>query len=292
MLGSMVTRVLSERPELDVTTTARAAGGRPASGSSVRRFEVCKDEIAPLLDGGDYDWVINAVGVTAGHIDHRASTSIENAVTVNALFPHRLVAECTLRGQRVIQIATDGVFSGVGGPYDEAARHDATDVYGKTKSLGEVPAGNVIHLRCSVLGPELSVPSSLLEWILSCPTGARLEGYDQHRWNGVTTLHFAKLCAAVIGGVKIPSLQHVVPADAVSKAELLELVLSAFGRQDVEVSRVPGPGAPINRTLTTCNPEANSLLWRAAGYDRPPTIADMLRELAAHGELAEERPLP
>ena len=279
MLGSMVTRVLSQSPELRVIATVRA---QTPTGGSLRHFDVRSDDIGPLLDAEHYDWIVNAIGVIKSRIDVRTSSSVENAIAVNALFPHRLAAECARRGQRMIQIATDGVFSGAGGPYDEAACHDALDVYGKTKSLGEVPLENVVQLRCSIIGPELGVPASLLARILSSPRGAQLDGYAQHRWNGVTTLHFAKLCAAIIGGTKVCSLQHVIPADTVSKAELLELSLSAFGREDVGVQRVSGPTAPVDRTLTTRNPGANLRLWRAANYERPPAIAEMLRELAEY----------
>jgi dTDP-4-dehydrorhamnose reductase len=269
MLGSMVARVLRERSELDVVAMARAD------------FDVVQEPIGPLLDRGRFEWIVNAVGVIKRHIDEHAADSIEHAVAVNALFPHSLAAESAKRGQRVIQIATDGVFSGLRAPYDESAPHDATDVYGKTKSLGEVPAPHVVHLRCSIIGPERSPPSSLLGWALSSPPRAQLPGYERQRWNGVTTLHFAEICAAVIAGAQAPWIQHIVPADSVSKAELLELALLAFGRDDVVVSRQPGPEA-IDRTLTTRDKRANERLWRAAGYERPPTIAAMLRELAAH----------
>ena len=40
------------------------------------------------------------------------------------------------------------------GVYVETDLHDALDVYGKTKSLGECQEPNVYHLRCSIIGPE------------------------------------------------------------------------------------------------------------------------------------------
>ena len=57
-------------------------------------------------------------------------------------------------GARVLQIATDCVYSGAQGAYVETDLHDALDVYGKTKSLGECQEPNVYHLRCSIIGPE------------------------------------------------------------------------------------------------------------------------------------------
>jgi dTDP-4-dehydrorhamnose reductase len=282
MLGSMVARVLAQRPELEVSTTARDDPCPPAGRFAPRQFDARSDSLGPLLDADDYEWIVNGIGMLKTRIAEDDRTSIEEAIAVNALFPHRLAAEAAERGQRVIQIATDGVYAGAAGPYDESAAHDPRDVYGKTKSLGETPSENVWHLRCSIVGPELDAPTSLLGWILAAPPGAELTGYDGHRWNGITTLHFAKLCSAIIAGADIPAgVQHVVPGDSVSKAELLELVLRAFGRTDVTVRHTPGPGAPVDRRLATRDPAANERLWQAAGYAQPPTIEAMLSELAA-----------
>ena len=280
MLGSMLARVLGGHPELEVSTTAR--GDIPTAPGAVRRrrFDARHDPLGSLLDFDAYEWIVNAIGVLKARIDDGDAASIEEAIAINALFPHRLAAEAARRNQRVIQIATDGVYAGANGPHDETAEHDPHDVYGKTKSLGEVPAENVWHLRCSIVGPELGPPSSLLGWILAAEPGAELTGYAGHRWNGITTLHFAKLCAALVGGVEVPCAQHIVPADTVSKAELLELALAAFGRSNVSVRSIPGPGAPVDRTLATRHPQANESLWRACGYDHPPTIEAMVRELA------------
>jgi dTDP-4-dehydrorhamnose reductase len=278
MLGSMVARVLADNPQLEVTATAR---GESFDDAGHHRFDAREDELGSLLDGDGYDWVVNAIGVIKPRIDERRADSIENAIAVNALFPYRLAVEAAARGQRVIQIATDCVYSGTRGGYDESAPHDPVDVYGKSKSLGEVPADNVTHLRCSIIGPERGTALSLLEWILSAQEGAELRGFSDHLWNGVTTLQFAKLCEAMIAGTDVRPLQHVVPGDSVNKAELLRTVLSAFGRADVTV--IPGPAPqPIDRTLSTLYPRENEALWHAAGYEAPPTITEMLHELAAH----------
>jgi dTDP-4-dehydrorhamnose reductase len=283
MLGSMVAQVLGRSSGLQVTAVARNA----ADGTV--RFDLREDALGPLLDREAYDWIVNAIGIIKPRIDERSAASVEDAIEVNALFPHRLAAEAAKRGQRVVQIATDCVFSGVTGAYDESAPHDPTDVYGKTKSLGEVRADNVVHLRCSIIGPELPPPTSLLGWILSAEPSAELRGFTDHRWNGVTTLQFARLCEAVIGGVAVSSAQHVIPGDAVNKAELLELVLGAFERDDVTVRHDVGPTS-VDRTLSTHDPEANRRLWKAAGYDEPPTIAEMLTELAWHVHAAAGQP--
>lgn len=275
MLGSMVARVLGESPNLSVTVAARAAGKR-----GVLDFDAQRDSVEDLLSGG-YAWIVNAIGIIKPLIDESDRASVARAIDVNAAFPYRLAAAAR-PGQRVIQIATDCVFSGGTGAYDEEAPHDPLDVYGKTKSLGEVAARQFMHLRCSIIGPELEAPRSLLGWLLSRPPQAQLPGFTNHRWNGVTTWHFARLCEAVISKdlEDLPSPLHVLPGDTVTKAELLELALHAFGRSDAAV--VPGPAeTAIDRTLSTRYPEANHRLWAAAGYQEPPTVATMLEELAS-----------
>ena len=287
MLGTMVSEVLGEEPGLEVTTAARGLSGRATGGSPDVSFDALDDPLADLLDSHSFDWIVNAIGVTKPRIDVNDPASIENAIAINGLFPHRLAAASATRGQRVIQIETDGVFSGIRGPYYESSPHDPVDIYGKTKSLGEATAGNVVHLRCSIVGVEAMPSISLLGWALSAPRGARLPGYTNHRWNGVTTLHFAKLCAAVIAGAEVPSAQHVVPADSVTKAQLLVLALASFGRNDITITTEAAP-KPIDRTLATVHRETNDRLWKLAGYDRPPTIREMVSELAAR--VGDHRP--
>jgi dTDP-4-dehydrorhamnose reductase len=280
MLGSMVTAMLGQNPGLEVAASSRDKTAAP--GPPFRVFDADLDSVAGLLDTEAYGWIINAIGVTKPHIDEHDAASIERAVRINAQFPFRLAQEAERRGQRVIQIATDAVFSGTSGSYDEAAPHDALDVYGKTKSLGEAPAANVTHLRCSIIGPEMrDPPSYLLGWALSQPPGTRIQGHTNHRWNGITTLHFARLCEAIITNeLELPSPLHIVPNDVVTKADLIEMALAAHGRNDIEVSRGPAK-VSVDRSLASRHPEANKTLWSAAGYAHAPAVGEMVKELAS-----------
>jgi dTDP-4-dehydrorhamnose reductase len=282
MLGSTVAEVLLEEPQLPVAVTGRGPESSGPRAARYHTFDARVDSVDDLLAQDRYSWIINAIGVLKPCIEIGDAASIEAALDVNALFPYRLAAAAGARGQRVIQIETDGVFRGTDAPYDESSPHDAQDVYGRTKSLGEVPADNVVHLRCSILGRERrSQPRSLLERALTTPPGGAIAGFTGQRWNGVTTLHFARVCAAIVLGADTPSLQHVVPADSVTKAELLQIALHAFGRDDVQVRPERGP-APADRRLDTLDPARNAHLWRQAGYPTPPTIAQMIDELATY----------
>jgi dTDP-4-dehydrorhamnose reductase len=278
MLGSMVARVLAEEPSLEVIATSRHGEGQTVA------FEVGGNAIGELLDRAACDWIVNALGVLERRMDEGDPASVASAIEVNAAFPHRLAAAAEGR-QRIINIATDGVFAGGdSGPHDEQARRDADGVYALSKRLGEVRSPHAVNLRCSIVGPEHPPSTSLLGWALSQSAGSSITGYTNHQWNGVTTLAFAKVCAALIDGpeVELPPTLHLVPGDSVNKAELLRLALDSFGKSDVRVVEEPAPFA-VDRTLSTVHPQLNGLLWAAAGYPCPPTIKEMMTELAAFG---------
>ncbi|MEX2054606.1 MAG: sugar nucleotide-binding protein, partial [Candidatus Andersenbacteria bacterium] len=179
------------------------------------------DEIAAAIK--DADWVVNAIGIIKPYIHDDNPTEVETATRVNALFPHLLSKAADKVNAKVLQIATDCVYSGQKGEYEESDVHDAMDVYGKTKSLGEAHMDNMFHLRCSIIGPELKGHLSLLDWFLGNPQKAELNGFTNHQWNGVTTLHFAKVAAGIIkGNIKLTHLQHIIPGNMITKANLLK----------------------------------------------------------------------
>lgn len=286
MLGAMVLDTLASDPELELVATTRS-GRLPEpfrerlSGVDCRRLDaeqVASDELAAVLAGTD--WIVNAIGIIKPYIHDDNAPEVERATRVNALFPHLLARAAERIGARVLQIATDCVYSGTRGRYVESDPHDPTDVYGKTKSLGEVHSPAMTHLRCSIVGPELAGHRSLLDWLIRQPADAAVNGFLNHLWNGVTTLQFARLCRGIVrGNLDLPRLRHVVPADVVTKATLLEIVARAHHRADLSISPVDASVA-VDRTLDTEDRPGNELLWRAAGYEEVPTVRAMVEELA------------
>lgn len=285
MLGAMLVRVLAaELPQWRVRATARAGvEPEPITGVEWSTFDAESDDEAQWAAVlRDTRWLINAVGVIKPYIHDDNAAETARAVRVNALFPHRLAERTAGGGTGVIQIATDCVYSGARGGYGETDGHDALDVYGKSKSLGEVPAPHFLHLRCSIIGPERSRHLSLLDWFRGQPAGIGLNGFANHLWNGVTTLHFARVCAGLLQTAEpVMGRRHLLPADRVSKDELLRIFAREFSRPDLRVTTANAAVA-VDRTLTTLHPADNAALWRAAGYAQPPTVADMVGELARH----------
>lgn len=283
MLGSMVGRALRVETSLDLHFTVRSRDVLTSSGGGqnvhiLDAYSCGVSDLAAILEGAT--WAINCIGMIKPHIHDNNQKETESALRINALFPHLLAVAGERVGCRIIQIATDCVYSGLKGRYIETDPHDAFDVYGKTKSLGEVSSPWMHHLRCSIIGPERQGRISLLEWFLGQDRGAHVQGFTNHLWNGVTTLHFARICRGIIGeNRELPGLCHVLPEAPLTKANLLALMAVAYGRTDIDIH--PGPAAiAIDRTLGTRHSDLNLSLWRAAGYDAPPSLAQMMNELA------------
>jgi dTDP-4-dehydrorhamnose reductase len=255
MLGHQVLRTLSAAPNLEVQGTLRVAGnGIPAFDAE--KFIECPSEHGFIRN---YEFIVNCIGVIKPYCKDDDQLGSLRAIRVNGVFPRLLAEFLRSDDTRVIQIATDCVYSGKSGYYLEDAPHDAWDIYGKSKSLGEVVDEKFLHIRSSIIGREVSGRVSLLEWFLSQPARSEVTGFDHHLWNGVTTLQFAELCSAIIQNGTFDRLRrrshchHFIPNEVVTKYQLLEHFRAAF-RTDVRVRRVLG-GEFVNRTLASRHSE-------------------------------------
>jgi dTDP-4-dehydrorhamnose reductase len=255
-----------------------------ASRTSGLRFDAESLEVGSLFKSAELasgDFVINCVGLTKSRIDETSLASRSSAVRLNVDFPAELARVAEATGVKILQVATDCVYSGQIGSYSESSPHDPLDVYGKTKSLGEIPSPNVMHLRCSLIGPELGRNSLFFEWVRQQPKSAQISGYTDHLWNGLSSKVFGKVIVGILTHELFrPGVQHLVPADQVTKDQLVRLELDALRRNDVEVTSTTSPKA-VDRTLSTENHDFNQRLFAAAGYSALPTISEMVGEICA-----------
>ena len=254
MLGSMVSGYLARNPGLSVLGVMR-------EGFDAEQFVYGRPQKTAL----DADYIINCIGIIKPFCRDTDPIGVQRAIIVNGLFPHKLAEVAKAKGAKVIQIATDCVYSGQKGNYPEDALHDALDVYGKTKSLGEVFDKSLLNIRCSIIGPEIKNKVSLLEWFLGNAPGSELKGFTHHKWNGVTTLQFAKLCETIIlkegtyeSLLEVSGLHHFLPNSTVDKYELLQLMQEAFGTK-FSIKPVGDVGPAIDRTMATKYPLLGSL---------------------------------
>jgi dTDP-4-dehydrorhamnose reductase len=287
MLGSALVSVLSKNASLELYATYRTPCGQVAVAGVSKWFMFRAGEpLRPSLEIGAGDWILNAAGLIRHKMREGSPEESAEAIRVNSLLPYELAQVCHRTGASMIHFTTDCVFSGKSlgtqlNRYLERDHHDASDLYGRSKSMGEVRGFNrVFNVRCSIVGPEPKSAVSLLGWFLSQP-GDSVAGHLDHLWNGVTTLALAKVVEGILlageDDLQLPDLHHLVPEGSVSKAKLLALFSVHFRRGvKVEDRRVGG----IDRTLGTSQQDLNNRLWAMAGYEKPPRIEEMVEELA------------
>jgi dTDP-4-dehydrorhamnose reductase len=280
MLGSAVLETFAGFSG-DVISTSRSGVAPPSrTKTKHRRFDALLNPLEEALHGlesGDY--VINCIGIIKTEIDENSDQSKANATQINGIFPEKLAVYAESQGLKVIQIATDCAFSGRVGHYSEASPKDAMDHYGKTKVAGEIQSSAMMHLRVSIIGPELRGHTSLYDWVAFQPIGSKITGFTNHLWNGIPAKHFAKISRAVIESSLFASgIQHIVPRDKVTKANLVRLIAQHAKRRDLVIEDGLAPES-IDRTLVTNNEFFNLKLWAAAGYPQPPSIAELVAEI-------------
>lgn len=274
MLGSMVYHYLKANPAFYVIGTSRKDYEGLAHFDVYGSFEKLSAEPKKI------DYVINCIGITKPYCHDDNNREIKNAVYINSYFPYLLSESAEKNDFKIIQIATDCVYSGRHGNYLEDMPHDPIDMYGKTKSLGEVKAKYFLNIRSSIIGPERFNKVFLLEWFFTQKKGSAVNGFSHHLWNGVTTLQFAKLCEKIITGGKFDiltgqsSVHHFIPNNTVSKYELLRLFDEVF-EKGVAVNKKEEGVPVVDRTLGTKYAILSSVY-------PPSTMREALMELKGH----------
>jgi dTDP-4-dehydrorhamnose reductase len=253
MLGHMVYRVLREAGAIQVY------GTHLDDKNDLYYFDVESglEGLVRICDrSSGYDYFINCIGMLAGKIKLEDPVSIRKAIKLNTLFPHELSFLAKELKTKVIHISTDGVFSGKAEYYNEDAIHDCTDLYGITKSLGEVVDDHFLNLRCSIIGPSPFEKGGLLEWFLQQPDETVVPGYTNHIWHGVSTYQFGKLCLKIIEEDYFGKLReessvfHFAPNEPITKYELLCLFRDNFGK-NVKIEAVQTDERTYKRILAT-----------------------------------------
>ena len=262
MLGNAMFRTLSEGAVVEVFGTARSssvlrqfapdAASKVITGVDVEN----QDSLARVFSKVKPQVVVNCIGLIKQLAD--ANDPLQ-ALPINAMLPHRLARLCELGSARLIHVSTDCVFSGTKGNYRESDPTDATDLYGRSKHLGEVTYPHTITLRTSIIGHELCSAHALLGWFLA--QEGRVKGYTKAVFSGLPTVELARVVRDVVLPMpEISGLYHVASAP-ISKYDLLRLVADVYGK-NIEI--IPDDDLVIDRSL-------NAERFReATGYVTPP----------------------
>jgi dTDP-4-dehydrorhamnose reductase len=224
MIGQTMFRVLAQNPGLQVTGAVRGKHFHGiARGVLLGGNDLCNsDHLTRLFLLAKPQVVVNCAGLTK-HLPE--GNQPIPALTANALLPHRLAVQCTIAGARLIHVSTDCVFSGATGNYRESDVPDATDLYGRTKALGEVTDAQALTLRTSTIGHESSTANGLLEWFLS---RHECKGFRHAIFSGLPTVEFAKIVRDLV--IPNPSLSGLynVGAAPIDKLSMLRLIARVY----------------------------------------------------------------
>ena len=207
------------------------------------------------------DVVINCIGIVK---QLNAAKNPIIAITINALFPHRLALICKNAGARFIHFSTDCVFNGVKGNYTEDDPSDANDLYGRTKFLGELSLPHCVTLRISIIGHELNGRLGLIDWFLS--QEGKVRGFTQAIYTGFPTVEMARIIAEYVIPNEDLSGLYQVSSSPISKYELLRLVANQYNKR-IEIE----PYAEFS-----CDRSLDSIRFRAATGYRPPSWEELV----------------
>jgi dTDP-4-dehydrorhamnose reductase len=280
MLGHKLWQLLSQR--FDTYATFRR---EPAAYARFGMFREDRsiggvhaeelDSVVRALHQVRPDVVINCIGIIKQSAEAKDPI---RSITINSLFPHRLGELCGAAGARLVHISTDCVFDGTRGCYRESDDATATDLYGRTKHLGEVTADGCLTLRTSIIGRELEGSHGLVEWFLS-QDGASIRGFRRAIFSGLTTNALGGVIAEIIEKHSTLGGLWQVASEPISKFDLLTLVKGAY---DLDIEITPDDDFHCDRSLD------GSRFIEATGItipSWPAMIAEMYNDSTPYAEL-------
>jgi len=135
LLGQALVRHLSASDDHDVIATARDDAPRfDVPGEYLPLDITTPDDVETVLDNQNPDVVVNCAAVSdVTECDENRN----RAWAVNARSVRTLAKQCRALDAHLVQVSSDFVFNGKNGPYDERARPDPVNYYGRTKLAGE-----------------------------------------------------------------------------------------------------------------------------------------------------------
>lgn len=224
-----------------------------------------KDLLAELIRQGDFDAVINCIGL----LNQFAESNHVLAVYLNSYLPHFLADVTAKMPTRVLHMSTDCVFSGKRGGYTETDLRDGETFYDRSKALGELEDQKNLTLRGSIVGPDRNPQGiGLLNWFMQQEGPVR--GFTKAMWTGQTTLQVAKTMEAALGE-GATGLINTVPDTSISKYDMLKLFNHYLRDDKVEI--VPFDGFVADKSLVRTRfdftyriPDYEAMIAEMAGF--------------------------
>ena len=255
--------------------------GHRVTAYSVTPFPYCDnivgnafetDHFRRMLLQGEYDAVINCIGILNEAADENRST----ALYLNSYLPHLIADTLKDTKTKLIHMSTDCVFAGNTGPYNERSLRDGRSFYDRTKALGEVEDCKNLTFRNSIVGPDLNEKGiGLFNWFMK--QRGTIKGFTGALWTGVTTLTLAKAMERAIGE-DLCGMYHLVNNAAISKHDLLVLFNRYFRNDALTILRSDEPR--LDKSLTNTRRDFS---FEVPSYER--MVQEMKEWVDAHSNL-------
>ena len=221
----------AHRRGLEILATTRGSPA-PRPGVSWRPLDLRDlDAVRAAVRDVSPDVVLNAAALT--DVDG-CEDQPDEARAVNALAPEGLAVACREAGARFVHVSTDYVFDGTG-PADEAAEPKPLGAYGRTKLEGERlvlaadPSALVLRMSGVFGWNRASAKTNSVTWILKMvEAGQEVRLFRDQR----ITPTYAKTGAQAafdLADARARGVFHVASRDCVSRLEMGEAVVEAFG---------------------------------------------------------------
>lgn len=229
-----------------------------------------QNEVASLVKEIKPDIILNCIGV----LIKGSSKRPDNAILINAYFPHLLKRLADEVGGKLIHISTDCVFSGEKGSYAENDFRDADDIYGRSKALGEIINDKDLTIRTSIIGPELKKEGEgLFNWFMN--QSGEVNGYTEAYWGGVTTLELAKAIDNALDN-DLKGLVHLTNGHKIAKYNLLQLFKKIWNKN---ITINPYNGKSVDKSLL----KSETFNYNVNGYEQ--MLIDQFNWMVDHHEL-------
>lgn len=292
LLGQALVTRMSRLPDYDVLATARderlrlsgaSCGYAPLDITNPGDVDALFEDFAPTV-------VVNCAAMTQVDACERERDACWQT---NAAAVGTLAEACHRTGARLVQLSTDFVFDGTGGPYAEDARPAPVNFYGKAKLAGENAARKAGFDKWAVArtvlvygtGEQLK-RSNILLWLLEeLQAGRRLQVVtDQIR----TPTYVVDLADGVEKMVRheASGIYHLAGRELVSVCEFAQTVAEVYGLDAALIE-------PTDRTefqQEAERPLATGLITLKAETElsyRPRRLHPALRHLAARLPIAQ-----
>ena len=261
MLGSALINVLSEKPNWKVLGTVRSDESKKFFNPKISKNLIKVNNVlnfenlVKVFNQVKPEIVINCISLSKELLKKANPLMM---ISTYSLLPHQLSKVCKKTRARLIQISTDGVFSGKKGNYKEDDIKDSQDIYGASKYLGELNDEHTITIRTSIIGHELSGKNGLVEWFLSQKT--KCECFECVIFTGFPTVVLAEIIRdIIIPNKKLKGIYHIA-SKPITKCKLLALIAKEYG---LKINLTINKKIKIDRSLNA------DRFKKATGYVSP-----------------------